>query len=86
MDDRALMEELLLVTKGVCDLYMHGAIESSTPNIHNTFSDSLTDSLTMQSEIYHAMEQRGWYKTEPADTTKIKQTYDKFVNPTPWQA
>lgn len=38
MDDRALMEDLLLVTKGVCDLYMHGTIESSTPHILTTFS------------------------------------------------
>ena len=68
MDDRALMEDLLLVTKGVCDLYMHGTIESSTPHILTTFSDSLNDSLAMQSEIYKTMEQKGWYQTDPADT------------------
>ncbi len=85
MDDRALMEDLLLVTKGVCDLYMHGTIESSTPNVQTTFTDSLNDSLTMQSEIYKAMEQRGWYKTEPADVTKVKQTYNKFTTSQPWQ-
>ena len=38
MDDRALMEDLLLVTKGVCDLYMHGTIESSTPHILTTLA------------------------------------------------
>jgi len=30
MDDKCLMENLLLVEKGVCDLYMHGTIESGT--------------------------------------------------------
>ena len=30
MDDKCIMEGLLLDAKGVCDLYMHGAIESST--------------------------------------------------------
>ena len=28
MDDKNLMESLLMSTKGVCDLYMHGSIES----------------------------------------------------------
>lgn len=79
MDDRALMEDLLLVTKGVCDLYMHGTIESSTPHILTTFSDSLNDSLVMQSEIYKTMEQKGWYQTDPADITKIKKAYNKFT-------
>ena len=79
MDDRALMEDLLLVTKGVCDLYMHGTIESSTPHILTTFSDSLNDSLAMQSEIYKTMEQKGWYQTAPADITKIKKAYNKFT-------
>jgi spore coat protein CotF len=74
MDDRALMEDLLLVTKGVCDLYMHGTIESSTPNILTTFSDSLNDS-----EIYKTMEQKGWYQSDPADITKIKKAYNKFT-------
>ena len=33
MDDKCLMENLLLVEKGVCDLYMHGTIESGTANV-----------------------------------------------------
>lgn len=37
MNDRDIMENLLLTTKGVCDLFMHGAIESSTDNVHQTF-------------------------------------------------
>ena len=30
MDDKNLMENLLLLEKGVCDLYLHGTIEAST--------------------------------------------------------
>ena len=30
MDDKALMEDMLMTVKGVCDLYMHGTIESGT--------------------------------------------------------
>jgi len=37
MDDKALLEDILLTTKGACDLYMHGTIESETANVHCTF-------------------------------------------------
>ena len=29
MDDKNLMQDILLLEKGVCDLFMHGTIESS---------------------------------------------------------
>ena len=41
-NDKNLMENMLLLEKGVCDLYMHGAIESSTANVHQTFNSALT--------------------------------------------
>ena len=41
MDDRTLMEDLLLVVKGACDLYVHGAIESSSPLVQNVFNEAL---------------------------------------------
>ena len=42
MNDRDLMENMLLLEKGVCDLYMHGTIESSSADVHQTFSDTRT--------------------------------------------
>ena len=44
MNDQAIMENLLLTTQGVCDLHMHGTIESSTPNVHQAFDTALCDS------------------------------------------
>ena len=38
MNDKDIMEGILLTTKGVCDLYLHGSIESATPNVHQAFS------------------------------------------------
>lgn len=55
MNDRDIMENLLLTTKGVCDLFMHGAIESSTDNVHQTFCTALGNSLSMQDSIYKEM-------------------------------
>ncbi len=78
MDDKNLMENLLLTTKGVCDLYLHGAIESGTPNVHNAFDTALRDSLCMQDEIYKKMSEKGWYTSEQADTAQLNKVKQKF--------
>ena len=47
MNDKELMEGILLTTKGVCDLYMHGSIESATPNVHAAMNTALNESLLL---------------------------------------
>ena len=53
MNDKCIFENLLQLTKGSADLYLHGTIESSTENIHTTFHDILPRKehivITMQS-------------------------------------
>lgn len=78
MDDKEIMENILLTTKGVCDLYMHGSIESATPNVRQTFNTALSDSLSMQSSVYTQMSAHGWYTTEQAEPQKLQQVKQKF--------
>lgn len=78
MDDKTIMENLLLTEKGVCDLFLHGTIESNTANVHQTFSTALNDSLCMQDEIYKTMAQKGWYPTEQAQEQQIQKVKQKF--------
>ena len=78
MDDRCIMENLLLTTKGVCDLYLHGTIESSTANVHQTFDQALSDSLCMQDNIYRKMSAKGWDQTEQAEDTKIQKVRNQY--------
>lgn len=80
MDDKAIMENLLLTTKGICDLYLHGTIESSTSAVHSTFDSALQQSLKIQDTIYQAMAQKGWYPTEIAEPQKISKVKQKFEN------
>lgn len=79
MDDRYIMENILLTTKGVCDLYMHGAIESGTANVHQTFNSALNESLCMQDNIYQKMTAKGWYPTEQAQQQQIQKVKQKFA-------
>lgn len=79
MDDKCLMENLLLTTKGVCDLYLHGTIESSTSNVHQAFDQALKDSLCIQDELYKKMSAKGWYPAEQVDQQKLATVKNKFA-------
>ena len=79
MNDRDLVEDVLLIIKGVADLYLHGRIESSTLNVHSTFEKILNDPLCMQNEVYNAMAQKGWYPAQQAEQQQIEQLKQKFA-------
>ncbi len=78
MDDKSLMEDILLLEKGVCDLFLHGTIESSTQQVHGTFHAALNESLCMQDTIYTKMAQKGWYPSEQVEANKIATAKQKF--------
>ena len=71
MDDKNLMQNLLLLEKGCCDLYMHGAIESANQNVLSAFSSAYDDSLSMQGEIFSKMADKGWYNIAQVEQQKI---------------
>ncbi|NNJ29792.1 spore coat protein [Lacrimispora defluvii] len=79
MDDKCIMENLLNVTKGACDLYLHGTIESPTMNVHQAFDNALNDTLCMQDDIYKKMSAKGWYTTEQAEQQKISKVKNQFA-------
>ena len=78
MEDKELMENHLLVVKGICDLYMHGTLEATTMEIHTAFKDALNESLNIQNKLYNLMAEKGWYKTEIADQQKIDTAKQKY--------
>ena len=78
MEDKDIMEKELLTIKGVCDLYMHGAIESPTAEVHCAFKDALNESLNIQNKLYNLMAEKGWYKTDTAEQQKITQAEQKY--------
>lgn len=80
MDDKTMMSAVLGNVKGMCDLMMHGAIESSTPNVHSTFKCALNDMLALQNQIYSKMSEKGWYKSQQAEPQKIQSAKQRFAN------
>ena len=78
MNDRDLMENMLMLEKGACELFMHGTIESATPAVHAAFKSSLTELLSLQNQIYSEMASKGWYPAEKAEAQKIAAAKQKF--------
>lgn len=78
MEDKDLMENELLIIKGVCDLYLHGTIESSTAEVHTAFKEALNESLDIQNKLYNLMSEKGWYKTTTVEQNKIDAAKQKF--------
>ena len=78
MNDKEIMEGILLTTKGVCDLYMHGSIESATPNVHEAFNTALNDSLCMQDGIYKQMASRRSYQSQQAPQHQLQQNKQQY--------
>lgn len=82
MEDKIVMSTILNGTKGLCDLMMHGSIESSTPDVHKAFCSALSECLDMQNQIYSKMSAKGWYPTQNVEKTKIDSAIQKFSQPT----
>ena len=80
MEDRELLEKELLIIKGVCDLYLHGTIESTTAEVHTAFKDALNTSLDIHNKLYNLMAEKGWYKTDIAEQSKIDTLKQKYAN------
>ncbi len=80
MDDKTIMATVLGNVKGMCDLMMHGTIESSTPNVHEAFKYALDEMLCAQNQIYAQMSAKGWYSAEQAEAQKITEAKQKFAN------
>ena len=78
MEDKDLMEKELLIVKGVCDLYLHGTIESTTAEVHCAFKEALNTSLDIQNKLYNLMADKGWYQTQTVEQQKIDCTKQKF--------
>ena len=79
MDDKCIMENILMTAKGACDLFMHGTVESSTENVHATFSNALQTALNMQQSVYKQMSKRGWYAQTAEQQQKIDAVKQKFT-------
>ncbi len=78
MNDKDIMENLLLTEKTACDLYLHGVIEATDQKVRSSFQSALDQSLKMQNQIFDKMSQKGFYQVQNVEQQKIDTTRSKF--------
>ena len=81
MDNKTMLEGILWDLKCLADLFLHGTIESGTKNVHQAFEDALTETLTLQNDLYTLMSNENMYKVENVAETKLTKAQNKY-NPT----
>ena len=80
MDNKLIMENYLLVLKSTVEVYVHGTLESSNPNVRNNLKESLEETLTHQANTYDLMTKYGWYTINNVQTSSINETLTKITN------
>jgi spore coat protein CotF len=78
MTDKEYIQDVLVTSKTLAELYHTAAQESSTPPLHNQFMQNLNESLNMQHDIFTVMQQNGWYPTQQAPVQQVTQVRNKF--------
>lgn len=78
MNDKLLMENMLLLLKSTTEIYVHGTLESSTKPVHNVLKNGLDEILKLQDDLYNKMTECGWYKIKNVDTKTISETLNKL--------
>ena len=80
MNDELIMNNYLILLKGTTEVYVHGTLESSNPDVREVLNDSLNEILSSQDQTYQEMANRNWYAVENIDTNTINQTLTKIKN------
>ena len=77
MNDKLYMTNYLLVLKSTVEVYVHGTLESSNPNVRKILKKGLDDTMTHQADTYDEMTNYGWYETNNVDNKSILKILNK---------
>ncbi len=78
MNDKIIMENMLLLLKSTVEVYVHGSLESSNKPVHNALKSNLDEIIKMQDELYQKMTECGWYVITNIDVKQIDKTLKKL--------
>ena len=78
MSDKEYMDDILITSKALSNLYHYAVLESPTDKVHYQFKDILNQSLEMQHQIFTVMQQKGWYPLDAAPAQDINKTKTTF--------
>ena len=77
MNDKLLMENYLLILKSTMEVYVHGTLESSNPDVRDMLKFGLDETVYHQARTYDEMTNYGWYTINNVKESAINQTLNK---------
>ncbi len=78
MNDQILMENILLILKCNMEVYVHGTLEASNKQVHETLHYGLEETLKLQHNLYQKMTEYGWYTVSNVSAKTIQDTVKKL--------
>ena len=75
LNDRDYITCLLTSLKDIEKNYTIALTEASCENLYNKHKETFLNIAALQREVYELMFQKGWYKLETAEKTKIKEKH-----------
>ena len=76
--DKEQMSDLLQSEKYLTGCYNSYLLEAATPEVKRCLAAMLTDTHSMQQQIFADMNSRGWYPVTKAEEQKITAAKQKF--------
>ncbi len=74
MNDQLIMDNYLLVLKSTVEVFVHGTLESSNPDVRKLLKEGLDVIMQAQADTYDTMTKYGWYTINNVQTNVINQT------------
>ena len=78
MNDKLILESILLLLKSTVEVYVHGTLEASNKIVHNTLKDGLDEIMKMQFDTFNIMKDAGYYKITNIEASDINKTIKKL--------
>ena len=78
MNDRLLMDNILLLLKSTVEVYVHGSLESTNKPVHIVLKSNLDEIIKMQDDTYKKMTENGWYVIQNVQVKDIDKTLKKL--------
>lgn len=75
LNDRDYITCLLTSLKDIEKNYTIALTEASCENLYNKHKEVFLSIAALQREVYELMFQKGWYKLETAEDTKVKEKH-----------
>ncbi len=83
LSEQDILTDLLTLEKQIASSYNTGITEASCVNLRQTLTGSLTNTHTVQYQVFDSMKKHGWYQTKDAsdqDVSNAKSKYQQIKN------